>query len=142
MFRPYRPRDADELIRVWLASTIPGQPFLSEEFWRSQEPLLRETYLPIAKSWVIEEEGEMVAFLSMLDDLIAGLFTHPDHQGKGHGARLVEHARTLFDPVFVEVFEANEAARRFYRRCGFVAHERKLDEHTGLPLLILRIPGR
>jgi putative acetyltransferase len=139
MIRRFEPADEDDLIRVWLASTIPGQSFLPEEHWRSMEPEIRERLLPIAETWVVEEDGELVAFMSLLDDLIGGLFTHPDHQGKGHGRRLVEHARGRFDPVLVEVLEANEKAMGFYRSCGFVDHERRVDELSGLPKLILRL---
>jgi ribosomal protein S18 acetylase RimI-like enzyme len=51
----------------------------------------------------------------------------------------VEHARGRFDLVLVEVFEANEQAIGFYWRCGFVDHERRVDEASGLPQLILRL---
>ncbi len=126
------------MIRVWLASTIPGQSFLTEEHWRTMEPEIR-ALVPIAEIWVVEEDGEIVAFMSLLDNLIGGLFTHPDHQRKGHGRALVEHARGRFDPVLVEVLEANEQAIGFYRSCGFVDHERKVDEGSGLSLLIMRL---
>lgn len=94
--------------------------------------------MPVADTWVVEEGSQIVAFMSLLDDLIGGLFTLPEHQGRGHGRRLVEHAQRLHDPLFVEVFEANEPAVRFYKGRGFVDAERKLDE-TGLHLLILRL---
>ncbi len=128
---------------MWLASTIPGQSFLPEEDWRAMEPEIREQLVPIAETWVVEEDGELVAFMSLLDNMIGGLFTHPDHQGKGHGRALVEHARERFDPVLVEVAEANRKAIGFYRSCGFVDHELRVDEGSGLPLLILRLqdPG-
>ncbi len=38
MIRAFEPADEDDLIRVWLASTIPGQAFLPEEHWRAMEP--------------------------------------------------------------------------------------------------------
>lgn len=139
MIRAFEPADEDDLIRVWLASTIPGQSFLPEKRWRSMEGEIRERLLPIAETWVLEEDGELVAFISLLDNLIGGLFTHPDHQGEGHGRALVEHVRGRFDPVLVEVFEANERAISFYRKCGFVDHEGRIDEESGLPQLILRL---
>ena len=141
MIRPYVPADEDELIRVWLASTIPGQAFLPESHWRAMEPEVRLELLPIADTWVTEEGGELVAFVALLENMIGGLFTHPDHQGRGHGRALVGHARTLRDPLDVEVFEANRKALGFYRRCGFVDHERRLDDGSGLTLLILRMEG-
>jgi putative acetyltransferase len=139
MIRAFEPDDADDVIRVWIASTIPGQSFLPEEYWRAMEPAIREDLMPIAETWVVEEDGELVAFMSLLDDLIGGLFTHPDHQGKGHGRALIEHARERYDPVFVEVFEANADAKRFYRRRGFVDYQRRVDKESGLPQLIMRL---
>lgn len=141
MLRRYRPSDEDDLIRVWLASTIPGQAFLPEEHWTATEPEIRQL-LGVADSWVVEEEGELVAFMSILGNLIGGLFTDPGHQGKGHGRTLVAHARARLDPPFVEVFEANEDALGFYRSCGFVDHERHIDDASGLSTLILRQNGR
>lgn len=142
MLRPYIPADEDDVIRVWLAATIPGQSFLPEEHWRSLEPMIREKFMPIADTFVVEEDGELVAFMSLLDNLIGGLFTDPAHQGRGHGRTLVEHARTLHDPLLVEVFQANAAALGFYRSCGFVDQEAKVDDMTGLPVLWLTVPGQ
>ncbi len=139
MVRAFEPADEDDLIRVWLGSTIPGQSFLPAAHWRAMEPEIREELMPITETWVVEESGELVAFMSVLDNLIGGLFTHPDHQGKGYGRALIEHARERYDPVLVEVFEANEQAIRFYWRCGFVDHERRVDQASGLPQLILRL---
>jgi putative acetyltransferase len=139
MIRAYDPSDEDDLIRVWLASTISGQAFLPEEHWRAMEPVIRDELIPVAETWVVETDGVLIAFMSLLGNLIGGLFTHPDHQGAGSGRALVEHARRRFDPLFVEVFEANTRALGFYRSCGFVDHERRLDEDSGLTQLILRM---
>jgi putative acetyltransferase len=139
VIRQFDPAEVEELIEVWLASTIPGQPFLPEAHWRAMEGEVRDELLPVADTWVVEHDGELVAFISIIDDLIGGLFTHPDHQGHGHGRALVEHSRTLHDPVFVEVFEANEKAIGFYRSYGFVDHERRTDDESGFPMLILRL---
>lgn len=136
--RPYRADDEEEVIALWLASTIEGQSFLPEEYWRAMEPEIR-ALTPQAETWVLAGGDELVAFMALLDDTIGGLFTHPDHQSSGHGARLVAHARTLHDPLFVEVFAANADALRFYRRCGFVDHDSRVHEDSGLIELILRM---
>ena len=141
VLRQFEPADEDDLVRVWLASTIPGQDFLSEEYWRSQEPVVREQLIPIADTWIVEQDGELVAFMSMLEHTIGGLFTHPNHRGKGYGRVLVEHARTLHEIVRVEVFRANVRAMAFYESCGFVEESSKLDEATGLEEVIMRVDG-
>ncbi len=114
MIRAFEPADEDDLISVWFASTIPGQPFLPEEHWRAIEPEIREELLPIAETWVIAEDGRLVAFMSLLANMIDGLFAHPDYQGRGHGRALIEYARGRYEPLFVEVFEANRSAIGFY----------------------------
>ncbi len=87
MIRAFEPADEDDLIRVWLASTIPGQPFVPEEHWRAMEPEIREQLVPIAETWVVEEDGELVAFMSLLDNLIGGLFTTPTSKERAMAER-------------------------------------------------------
>ena len=134
------PADEDDVIRVFLASTIPGQDFLPEDFWRSEEPTVREELLPIAETWVREDDGAIVAFVALLDDTIGGLFTHPDHQGKGHATALIDHVLARHDVVRVEVFRRNHAAVAFYAHRGFVEESTGLDTATGLEAVIMRIP--
>jgi putative acetyltransferase len=141
MIRRYRPTDEDELIRVWLASTIPGQDFLPEEFWRFEEPMVREQLLPIAETWVVEEDGELVAFVSLLGEVIGGLFTHPDHQGRGYGRALVEHVRAEHPIVRVEVFRDNARAVAFYEHRGFVEESAAPHPEAGLEAVIMRLDG-
>ena len=142
MIRPFDPADEDDTIGVWLASTIAGQSFLPAGYWGAMEPEIR-ALVPIAETWVVDEGGEIVAFISLLDNMIGGLFAHPAHQGNGYGRALIQHARRRFDPLLVEVFAANTQAIGFYRSCGFVDHERRVDEASGLSQLILRLadPG-
>ena len=66
MIRRLRDDEVDELIEVWLAATIVGQDFLPEEHWRAEAPEVREELLPVAETWIVEEEGSVVAFVSLL----------------------------------------------------------------------------
>ncbi len=136
--RPYEAADEEAVIQVWLDSTISGQSFLPESHWREMEPAIRDL-LPTAEVWVVDVGVGIPAFMAILDDLIGGLFTDPDHQSSGLGAVLIAHAQSLHNPLFVEVFEANERALKFYRRCGFEDHSTRIDKGSGLPQLILKM---
>ena len=140
MIRCFEAADEDAVVRLFLASTIPGQDFLPEEHWLAMEPKLRTQILPHADTWLVEAEGEVVAFIVTVGNHIEGLFTDPDHQGRGHGKRLVEHVLERLDGVRVELYEANERAVGVYRARGFVDHERREGDLPGLPKLIMR-PG-
>lgn len=61
MIRRFDPAEVEELIEVWLASTIPGQSFLPEAHWRAMEGDVRDELLPVAETWVVEQDGELVA---------------------------------------------------------------------------------
>ena len=53
MIRAFEPADEGDMIRVWLASTIPGRSFLPEEHWRAMEPEIRQL-VPKVEIWVVE----------------------------------------------------------------------------------------
>jgi hypothetical protein len=60
-----------------VAVSCPGQSFLPEEHWRAMEPEVREELVPIADTWVVEEHGELVAFMSLPGSLIGGCSPTP-----------------------------------------------------------------
>lgn len=141
MIRAYRDQDQDVVLAIYLEASIAGQDFLSPDFWEEDVPEIRDELMPIAKTSVVEIDGDVVAFLSMVDDLIGGLFTRPGHEGRGHGTALIEHVRKAHYSLQVEVFVANTAAVAFYRNRGFVEVERTVESRSGLPLLIMQLGG-
>ncbi|GAU66599.1 hypothetical protein SSP35_03_02470 [Streptomyces sp. NBRC 110611] len=66
---------------------------------------------------------------------VGGLFVAPEAQGGGVGGQLLEHAAALHGALTLEVFEANDRARRFYAYLGFTERGRRTDEGTGHPLI-------
>lgn len=89
---------------------------------------------PVARSWVAEVDGRVVAMLVLwltVDEAhIATIATHPDFRQQGIGERLMiaalqsarqEGART----AFLEVRASNLAAQNLYRKYGFVVSGRR-----------------
>ncbi|WP_371744735.1 GNAT family N-acetyltransferase [Nordella sp. HKS 07] len=61
------------------------------------------------------------------------------YQGGGIGRALVAHAIQLKGKLEVEVYEANENARSFYERMGFVEVSRAGEDDEGLPFAVIRM---
>ncbi|WP_316858275.1 GNAT family N-acetyltransferase [uncultured Cohaesibacter sp.] len=138
MIRKFETDDTEAVMTVWRSASDLAHPFLSEEFQQRAERLTRDIYLKMAETWVCEQDGQVVGFIGLLDDLIGGLFVHPDCHGQGIGRALVDKAVTLKGDLVVEVFVDNPIGRRFYAAYGFEGEKQVNDPHSGFPLLRLR----
>jgi ribosomal protein S18 acetylase RimI-like enzyme len=145
-----RPVDAEAIaqahVRGWLAAyrgLVPDSVLdgLSVErraaFWRDTitTETTAETPATPARTWVVEEAGEVRGFAStgpvgdQPDGLVGAgevfaIYLAPEARGRGLGRALFGHVvhdlrGRGFEPVVVWVFEANADTRRFYEAAGF-----------------------
>jgi ribosomal protein S18 acetylase RimI-like enzyme len=74
--------------------------------------------------WIAEEDGEVVGFIALKDDLGTFFYVTPDAHRRGVGSALLEHVQRERPAGFTFwVFQANEAARGFYEKRGCVPVE-------------------
>ena len=131
MIRKYNTADLEEVIAVWLSSSIEAHPFIDEKTWKLHTADLRNQYLPNADSWVWEEGGKIVGFISLIGDYVGGLFVLPEWQGKGIGTRFIRLAKSERGRLTVGVYDKNEKAKEFYLRCGFIYESEEVQQETG-----------
>ena len=136
--RKYKEEDVERVLEIWFESSSIAHDFLGSDQLKEQKNLIRDTYLPMAETWVVEEDGEIQGFISLLDHYVGGLFIHPDHQGLGIGRRLIEKAFQEKGFLTVGVYEKNLAARKFYERMGFLYENEEVQEETGEVVLNLK----
>lgn len=139
MIRAYTQSDRDAVVKVWYEASFIAHSFLPAEFWDSERDDLKNKYLPTAETWVFEEEGEVVGFISLLGNAIGGLFVMPSSQGKGIGRQLIEYARTMKTNLSLQVFKENIKSRHFYEKCGFITTAESLHTPTGHVLLTMNL---
>lgn len=139
MIRKYQSRDLEDLMAAWEAASALAHPFLSQEFQAQVREDIPNLYLPNSETWVAEEDGRVVGFISLLGNEIGAIFLQPSCHGKGLGRALLDKARELRDELEVEVFSDNEIGRAFYGKCGFELLEKKIHPPTGFELLRLRL---
>lgn len=132
MIRPYNSNDLEQVMSLWLDSTISAHPFIDAGYWHQVKPLVAEQYLPHSVTWVYEHKQEILGFISILDNnLIGALFVKTSSQQTGIGKALIEYAKLNYPLLLLEVYPQNERAYQFYQRMGFKTLSESFNEETG-----------
>ncbi|MGT3243788.1 N-acetyltransferase [Yersinia enterocolitica] len=149
MIRAYQPNDLDAVMQLWLTSTIAAHPFIAEQYWHESAPLVRDTYLPAARTWVYlpqEVQSEptdggntIVGFISILEEqLVGALFVNQFYYGKGVGKILMDSVQQHYKALTLEVYQKNHRAYHFYRKQGFIVTERAYNAETKSVILTMQ----
>ena len=62
MIRKWQSENTDPLLSLWLASTTEAHPFIDANYWKENEAMVREVYLPSAETWVWEQDGKPLGY--------------------------------------------------------------------------------
>lgn len=128
--RLFAENDIDSMVEIWLAGSKEAHRFIPSEYWESNRSVMQETYLPMSQSYVLEAEGALAGFISMVDDYLAALFVSPAEQGKGYGKILLNYVKNQKETITLKVYQENDHAVRFYQKNGFVIASEAVDENT------------
>ena len=125
--------DTQAILQIWLAASIQAHDFIPASFWQSQLINMRDTYLPLAENYVIEENNAVAGFASLLqpDSFLAALFIAPEQQGHGCGSALIDFLKQQRRELHLSVYAENSASVGFYQRHGFSINSQGIDENTG-----------
>ena len=82
---------------------------------------------------VLDRDGACVGFLQETEGHVSALYLAPAVRGRNGGKLLLDAAKARSDRLDLWTFVANEGARRFYRREGFVEAEQSCDNDEQLP---------
>ncbi|CAM4042530.1 putative acetyltransferase [Ectopseudomonas alcaliphila] len=138
MIRPYHRTDSDAVLDLWLEASLQAHDFVPQAFWREQLTAMRDHYLPQAETLVLEENDQVLGFVSLHEQRLAALFVSPHAQGRGLGRQLLDEAKRRRDSLELGVYRANTRAVAFYRAGGFVTVDETRDPHTGQLELTMR----
>lgn len=139
VIREYQAADLSQVVAAWESGTAVAHPFLKEDFIAQERINISDVYMPNAETWVIEQDGQVIGFIALIDSEVGGLFVLSEHHGTGAGKALMDKARQLRGALEVEVFEANAIGRKFYVRYGFEKIDKGIHEPTGNAVLRLGI---
>lgn len=139
MIRKHEEKDLEAVLDVWYQASTLAHPFLDSEFVEKVKKDMRELYIPNSETWVFEENGVVIGFISMMGNEIGGLFVLPDQHSKGVGTQLVNFIAESHEELEVEVFKENNIGRVFYDKYGFELLEEQYNEESGQQVLRLKM---
>lgn len=128
--RRFDQQDTDICVEIWYEASIIAHDFIPKEVWESHKDDLRNNYLQISETWVAEEEGQVIGFISLMDHYIGGLFVAPAKQGIGVGTHLIQRAQKEKGNLTVGVYRKNAPGISFYRKNGFIEIDEELQPET------------
>ncbi len=131
MIREFESSDMNDVLDIWLKASIKAHSFVERKFWESKIDDMREIYIPASDTFVFADKGIIKGFFSLHGDTLAAMFVSPEFQGKGIGQKLMDKAKSLRNKLDLTVYKENAKSIDFYKKCGFVMIEEKVDEHTG-----------
>lgn len=131
MISRYRPHQLDDVMALWLESTLSGHPFIDERYWHESYAVVRDSYIPRSKTWVFLEDERPRGFVSVIDErFIGALFVAPSCAGRGVGSQLLRYVQSLYDTLTLEVYQKNQRAVHFYHHMGFRIQEAAWQHDT------------
>lgn len=120
-------------MNIWLQASVKAHDFVSREYWKSQLDKMRTVYIPASENYVYETDSKIIGFYSLHQDMLAAIFVSPEHQGRGVGTALLDHAKSKRTQLNLTVYKENQASYEFYLSQGFSVVREQSDEHTGHP---------
>jgi ribosomal protein S18 acetylase RimI-like enzyme len=118
--RPVDPTDTQAVGDVFLAA-LAGMTYLPDLYTEEEtRTFIRDVLLPLNEVWVAEDDGRVIGFLGLYEDIVSHLWVHPDEQNRGAGTALLALAKERRPGgLRLQVFQQNVGARRLYERHGF-----------------------
>lgn len=131
MIRLFRKEDITPVMKIWLDSNINAHNFIAKEYWTKHYAEVKEL-LPQAEVYVYEEDEthQIVGFIGLVNEYIAGIFVTGAAQSKGIGKKLLDYVKEVKADLTLDVYQKNERALSFYQREHFRIQSITNDENT------------
>lgn len=131
IIRPMSDQDMNNIIDIWLTTSIDAHHFIPAHYWKSKIEEMRNVYLPMSETYLLEDNGQVHGFISLVDDHLAALFVNTTGQNQGYGRALLHHAMDLRTVLKLQVYQENQRAFHFYLKNGFQVLEESESNDTG-----------
>ncbi|WP_378956806.1 N-acetyltransferase [Pelosinus sp. sgz500959] len=138
MIDKFNKNELDEVMNIWLNTNIDAHDFIPKDYWIKNYNVVKEQYIPIAKTFVYKENNIIIAFISIIEaSFIGALFVKKEYQRQGIGLKLINHCKTLYPILKLAVYVDNINSVKFYKRCNFKVKAEQDNESSGFKEYIM-----
>lgn len=130
MIREMQKKDLERVAGIWLDTNLKAHDFIEAEYWTGNFAMVKEMFRH-AEIYVYEKSGEILGFVGLDGEYIAGIFVDWKAQSKGIGKQLLDHVKKLNEKLTLNVYRKNVRATEFYQREGFRIQSEGMDADTG-----------
>ncbi|MCM0649067.1 N-acetyltransferase [Clostridium swellfunianum] len=128
-----------DIMDIWLKTNITAHSFIPEKYWINNYEVVENEYLPIAQTFIYEEDEEVKAFISIINDsFIGALFVSEKHQGQGVGKKLINYCKDKYASMELCVYKENTNAVNFYKSCSFDIVKEQPNEDSGFTEYVMK----
>lgn len=140
MIRSFKNTDIDNLMNIWLKSTIKAHDFISKEYWEKNYNTVKDRYIPMAETFVYEDKEGIKGFISIINnEFIGALFVDVDFQGQGIGKELINYAVDKYKNLDLAVYKENKKSVDFYINRGFKIIKEQVNDDSGYSEYLMQI---
>lgn len=129
MIRKFETKDTKRVMQIWLEANLEAHDFVPGGYWLSQYQSV-EKQLVQADVYVYEQSEEILGFVGMVDDYLAGIFVDKKCRSIGIGKALLECVKKNYPAFSLNVYQKNKRAADFYLREGLSVVSKGIDEDT------------
>ena len=130
--------DYTTLSAIWERSVRATHDFLDEDTITEIKAALVPNYFHNVELYAVSNNGTLIGFIGLRDDMIEMLFIDSHSREQGYGSSLIKFAIDC-GATKVDVNEQNSLALAFYQAKGFKIIGRDTTDDAGRPYPILHL---
>lgn len=127
MIRKLIPSDLDAVMQIWFDGNCEAHSFIPRSYWEEQRPAVR-TAIQQADVYCYVSDGNVLGFIGLTGNYIAGLFVSTHSRGHGIGRQLLTTAKKNRSALELDAYQKNQRAINFYLQNCFVITRQTNDE--------------
>lgn len=121
--------ELDIISKIWLDANLEAHHFINRDYWINNLDKVKKM-LPDSTIYVYYVENEIIGFVGLYENDIAGIFIKYGYRNKGIGKLFLEKLKNEYNTLKLYVYEKNVSATHFYLKYHFEIKSKNLEEET------------